>query len=428
MSRVQRLDRNGVLLKPHRTPEGFLYAEGYATRAGIFEYENPDGSIRRELRSEEEVSRADSLGTLGNKPVALLHPMEEDAAGDLQPVDITPENWDRYATGIVAPHVTYTADGYVKVAVMVGRADAIDAVEGGEAQELSCGYSAEVVERAGEHPIWGHYDAMQTDIRYNHCALVPQGRAGASVRLRVDGAIQRPNQATQGATMPPKTPAAKPATPAKRADEMTPPVDEVKTDAEMEIYDAESMMRDMCSKMDAIMESQAAMSDVTEKLIEVLEMILPEDADVEVVAEEGEDMREDADGEPAGEGAAEMMKRGDAKSGHAYYKERVKLLEIAQHLRVDGADRLLNPALRKAVVKAIAPDAPAKRADNAIYQAAIIDSFSARIQQPVKPGQRAAQPASKLDDLGAGRGGRADAAATKDRYAQQRERLAGIKK
>jgi hypothetical protein len=157
-------------------------------------------------------------------------------------------------------------------------------------------------------------------------------------------------------------------------------------------------------------------------------MILPEDADVEVVAEEGEDMREDADGEPAGEGAAEMMKRGDSKSGHAYYKERVKLLEIAQHLRVDGADRLLNPALRKAVVKAIAPDAPAKRADNAIYQAAIIDSFSARIQQPVKPGQRAAQPAPKLDDLGAGRGGRADAAATKDRYAQQRERLAGIKK
>jgi hypothetical protein len=244
---------------------------------------------------------------------------------------------------------------------------------------------------------------MQTDIQYNHCALVPQGRAGANVRLRVDGAIQRPNQPTQGATMPPKTPVAKPATPAKRADEM--PDDKIKADAEMEIYDAESMMRDMCAKMDQIMESQSAMADVTEKLIEVLEMILPEDSDVEIVAE-GEEMREDADGEPAGEGASEMAKRGDAKSGHAYYKERIKLLEIAQHLRVDGADRMLNPALRKAVVKAIAPDAPAKRADNAIYQAAIIDSFSSQIQQPRKPGQRPAQPAPKLDDLGAGRGGR----------------------
>lgn len=422
MSRVQRLDRSGSLLKPYRTPEGFLFAEGYATRAGIFEYENADGSIRRELRSEEEVSRADSLGSLGNKPVALLHPMEQNADGDLEPVDVTPENWDRYAAGTVSPSVTYTADGYVKVAVMVGRQDAIDAIEGGEAQELSCGYSAEVIERAGEHPIWGHYDAMQTDIQYNHCALVPQGRAGANVRLRVDGAIQRPNQPTQGATMPPKTPAAKPASPAKRADEMP---EDVKSDAEMEIYDAESMMRDMCAKMDEIMESQSAMADVTERLIEVLEMILPEDADVEI-AEEGEEVREDADGEPAGEG--EMAKRGDAKSGHAYYKDRVKLLEIAQHLRVDGADRMLNPALRKAVVKAIAPDAPAKRADNAIYQAAIIDSFSAQIQAPRKPGQRPAQPAPKLDDLGAGRGGRADAAQTKDRYAQQRERLAGIKK
>jgi hypothetical protein len=423
MSRVQRLDRSGSLLKPYRTPEGFLFAEGYATRAGIFEYENADGSIRRELRSEEEVSRADSLGSLGNKPVALLHPMEENASGELEPVDVTPENWDRYAAGTVSPSVTYTADGYVKVAVMVGRQDAIEAIEGGEAQELSCGYSAEVIERAGEHPIWGHYDAVQTDIQYNHCALVPQGRAGANVRLRVDGAIQRPNQPTQGAPMDPKK--AKPATPAKRADEM--PADEVKTDAEMEIYDAESMMRDMCAKMDQVMENQAAMADVTDKLIEVLEMILPEDADVEIAAE-GEEMREDADGEPAGEGAAEMAKRGDAKSGHAYYKERVKLLEIAQHLRVDGADRMLNPALRKAVVKAIAPDAPAKRADNAIYQTAVIDSYSAQINQPRKPGQRPAQPAPKLDDLGAGRGGRADAAQFGDRYTRQRERLAGIKK
>jgi len=52
--------------------------------------------------------------------------------------------------------------------------------------ELSCGYEAQVLPIAGEHPGEGHYDAVQKNIRYNHLSIVPRGRAGDNVKLKLD--------------------------------------------------------------------------------------------------------------------------------------------------------------------------------------------------------------------------------------------------
>ena len=54
------------------------------------------------------------------------------------------------------------------------------------ARELSCGYSLDLDETPGTTPDGKRYDAVQRNIRYNHLAIVPKGRAG-NARLNMDG-------------------------------------------------------------------------------------------------------------------------------------------------------------------------------------------------------------------------------------------------
>ena len=54
------------------TPEGYLLATATLARAGILKYMRADGSIRRELVTEEELQS--SMGTLGLKPITREHP------------------------------------------------------------------------------------------------------------------------------------------------------------------------------------------------------------------------------------------------------------------------------------------------------------------------------------------------------------------
>jgi hypothetical protein len=75
----------------------------------------------------------------------------------------------------------------VTAALVIEDADSIARVERGEDKELSCGYSCDVQAKPGT---WRgqRYDAVQTNIRYNHIALGPAGwgRAGSDVSLRLD--------------------------------------------------------------------------------------------------------------------------------------------------------------------------------------------------------------------------------------------------
>lgn len=172
---VLRVDKASPLSKPVRLPNGFVRAEGYLTRSGIFVYRDGQGKTVRELRPPEEVMHADSLASFGLMPVTNEHPSEL----------LTADNAKQYAVGSVSESVVPEGDK-VRAVLMITDASAIEALDAGKS-ELSCGYTADVVQEAG---VWQGqpYDAVQRNIRGNHVALVDAGRAGPACAIRMDAA------------------------------------------------------------------------------------------------------------------------------------------------------------------------------------------------------------------------------------------------
>lgn len=174
-----RYDQASPLSKPVRLPNGFMRAEGYLTRSGIFVYRDAQGKTIRELRPLEEVMHPDSLASFGLMPVTNDHPSEL----------LTADNAKEYQVGTVSESVVAEGDK-VRAALMITDAQAIEALDAGKS-ELSCGYTADVVQESG---VWQGqpYDAKQINIRGNHVALVDAGRAGPACSVRMDaaGAVQ----------------------------------------------------------------------------------------------------------------------------------------------------------------------------------------------------------------------------------------------
>lgn len=170
--RVSRFD-TGKLGKVERTPQGGIRVEAVLTRSGLLRYANPDGSTRVEYRPQSEVERADSLASLRDAPVTNLHHGMIDAS-----------NWRRAAVGSLSGEARM--DGDKVVASLAIQDDyTIGLIESGERREVSCGYGCRLDHTPGTFE-GERYDAVQRDIVYNHVALVPRGRAGREVALRLD--------------------------------------------------------------------------------------------------------------------------------------------------------------------------------------------------------------------------------------------------
>lgn len=172
-----RTDLSGSVEKTAKTPQGGLRVDAALTRAGVFEYMRADGSKVREYRPLDEVSRADSLASLAMAPVTNRHP----------PGKVTPANFRQYVVGHVGSDVRMDGD-HVVATVLVQAADALADVATKRAREVSCGYTCELDYTPGVAPNGEKYDCVQRNIAYNHLAIVPQGRAGSSVCLRLDSA------------------------------------------------------------------------------------------------------------------------------------------------------------------------------------------------------------------------------------------------
>ncbi len=177
MKQVKRIDffDASEFRNAERTDQGFLKAPMYATRTGVFEYLMPDGTIRRELRPEEEVFNQDSLNTLSQVPITMLHPTEM----------VDPFNARDLTVGFTGEKVDKAEDIYVKVNGVVTDAEAINTLLSGQMREVSCGYRCDMDFTGGE---WNgqKYDAIQRNIRYNHVAIVDMGRAGDKVKFKLD--------------------------------------------------------------------------------------------------------------------------------------------------------------------------------------------------------------------------------------------------
>lgn len=147
------------------TPEGYLTGKIRVTGAGVFSYMTADG-IKRRLRPVKEVSSQDSIDSLNSKPVTLLHPMQ----------DVSPENAKKLQVGFTGTDASW--DGLnAYVTMTITDAEAIKEMREGRVRAVSCGYDAGLERGKGN---WQGvaYDEAMKDIRYNHIALVREGRAG----------------------------------------------------------------------------------------------------------------------------------------------------------------------------------------------------------------------------------------------------------
>ena len=170
LKNVIRLDSMPIT-RASFTDEGYLEDKPVLTTTGIFEYRNPDGSIRRELRLPQEVFSPESLASYKGKPIIITH-----EAGL-----ITKENVAENQIGTILSEGVRSGND-VKADIIIHD---VNAMKERGLKELSLGYNLDLDETGGT---WNgvHYDAVQRNIRINHLALVRQARAGEQARLNVD--------------------------------------------------------------------------------------------------------------------------------------------------------------------------------------------------------------------------------------------------
>ena len=166
---VARYDR--APLSARYDENGYLEDSPVLTRTGVFTYRDGKGGIRRELRRPEDVFAQDSLQSYRNKPITKGHHGE-----------VTAATVKKHQIG------TVTSEGRQDGSDVTGDIVIHDprVVKQDGWKELSVGYLVDTIEEPGEYN-GERYDAIQTNIRVNHLAVVPTGRAG-NARLNLDAA------------------------------------------------------------------------------------------------------------------------------------------------------------------------------------------------------------------------------------------------
>lgn len=162
-----------------QTKEGYLVATAKVARTGVQEYYADElgevalsqgfkpGDIVRVYRHPDQVFSKDTLNSITRVPVTVDHPLEE----------VTADNWSQYAVGEVGDMVAKEGE-WIVVNPMIKDAKGIEVAKTTH-KEISMGYNANIVKaRDGVDA-----DFEMTDIRMNHLALVPRGRAGSQARI-----------------------------------------------------------------------------------------------------------------------------------------------------------------------------------------------------------------------------------------------------
>jgi hypothetical protein len=158
------------------TGDGYLVATPRVARTGIQLYSGaevgkPDMKVVRVYRPEDQVFNADSMHSYGHKPFTNDHPAEP----------VSSDNWKDYAAGQLGDDVVRDGD-FVRVPMVMMDKAAINDYRNGK-RELSLGYTCDIAFTPGTTPNGEVYDAVQTDIRANHLALVKAARGGSDLRV-----------------------------------------------------------------------------------------------------------------------------------------------------------------------------------------------------------------------------------------------------
>ena len=158
------------------TTDGYLVASVLCARTGIQDYhgeelDKPELPIVKVYRPESSVFAKDSLSTFVGKPTTNDHP----------PVQVTADNWKEYAVGSIGEEVLRDGE-YIRVPITLMDAATIKAVQDGK-REISMGYEMDLTWESGQTPDGHAYDAVMSNLRMNHLAIVDRGRAGSRARI-----------------------------------------------------------------------------------------------------------------------------------------------------------------------------------------------------------------------------------------------------
>lgn len=158
------------------TPEGYLKGRGIITNVGVFTYRLSDGTIRRELRTPEEVFHPDSRESLKQKPVTDNHPPAA--------IDVNAENIKKFSRGGTGSE-TFNDPYALATDIIITDKDLVKKAQEKEMDSFSAGYKRDFDPTPG---VWcgQEYDGVQRNIRYNHVAVVPTGRAGDLAKIILD--------------------------------------------------------------------------------------------------------------------------------------------------------------------------------------------------------------------------------------------------
>ena len=338
------------------------------TRVGIFEYQNPDGTIRRELRLPEEVFAPESLASYKGKPVILTH-----EAGM-----IDTENVQQEHIGTILSEGIQDGEN-VRAQIVIHDAHSLSY----GLRELSVGYSLDLEETPGE---WKGqpYDAIQRNIRVNHLALVEKARAGDSARLNIDGKDTQQNQ-KGGNTM------------SKRKDGLTPEeiaklVEEYKKRKEQRMQQSSQMVaneegseenpqgnqdegegtasdpvqdvkdrrdrRDASGDCETMDEANGVIAQQDEDIQKLLDFIAQLQAKIDFDEASEPKAENNADEEGAEEASQEEKKEESVNmdSIDAYISQKIELIRLGDKLHMDGIDTMKPMDAKKAIIKKVNPN------------------------------------------------------------------------
>ena len=342
------------------TPEGYLIDNPILTRVGIFEYHNPDGTIRRELRLPEEVFAAESLASYKGKPVILTH--------EAGLVDV--DNVQQEHIGTILSEGIQDGDN-VRAQIVIHDAESLDY----GLRELSLGYTQTPDKTPG---VWNGqpYDAIQRNIQINHLALVEKARAGEQARLNIDGEEQGGNQMSkarkdgltpeeiarlveeykqrQAQRMENTNPTADEGT---NPDEQT--TDEGEKDPVQEVKDRRDR-RDASGDCETMDEASGVIAQQDEDIQKLLDFIAQLQAKIDFdEASAEEEAKTDNEGETAEANADEEEPQENPlnmDSIDAYVNQKIELIRLGDKLNLDGIETMKPMDAKKAIIKKVHPN------------------------------------------------------------------------
>ncbi|EMO69748.1 DUF2213 domain-containing protein [Leptospira santarosai] len=150
----------------------FARYKGVLSKPGVLDYPELN---RKELIPEEELFHADTKRSFRGVPMVLTDRQ------NLHPGKIDSDNFREHIVGALGDNVREESGQLVAEFTIYDR-ETSRRIDSGELSQLSIARTMIPVEKNGSHK-GKEYQVIQTNIRGNHVALTPRGRAGKDARV-----------------------------------------------------------------------------------------------------------------------------------------------------------------------------------------------------------------------------------------------------